>query len=78
MRPARLALLPAVLASTIALAAVDTLYQSRQLTPAGAVRLARRLEPYDPLWLEEPVPPASPEQMAKVARATSIPIATAG
>jgi 2-dehydro-3-deoxyphosphogalactonate aldolase len=47
-----------------------------QLTPAGAVRLARRLEPYDPLWLEEPVPPASPEQMAKVARATSIPIAT--
>ncbi len=47
-----------------------------QLTPSGAVRLARRLEPYDPLWLEEPVPPASPEQMAKVARATSIPIAT--
>jgi 2-dehydro-3-deoxyphosphogalactonate aldolase len=47
-----------------------------QLTPAGAVRLARRLERYDPLWLEEPVPPASPEQMAKVARATSIPIAT--
>ena len=47
-----------------------------QLTPAGAVRLARRLERYDPLWLEEPVPPESPEQMAIVARATSIPIAT--
>lgn len=47
-----------------------------QLTPGGAIRLARRLERYDPLWLEEPVPPASPEQMAKVARATTIPIAT--
>ncbi len=47
-----------------------------QFTAAGAIRLARRLEPFDPLWLEEPVPPASPEQMAVVARATSIPIAT--
>ena len=47
-----------------------------QLTPAGAVRLARRLERFDPLWFEEPVPPESPEQMATVARATSIPIAT--
>ncbi len=47
-----------------------------QLTPAGAIRLARRLEQFDPLWLEEPVPPESPEEMARVARATSIPIAT--
>jgi 2-dehydro-3-deoxyphosphogalactonate aldolase len=47
-----------------------------QFTPAGAIRLAKRLEPYDPLWFEEPVPPEMPEQMAKVARATSIPIAT--
>jgi galactonate dehydratase len=47
-----------------------------QMTPAGAIRLARRLEPYDPLWLEEPVPPEQPEQMAVVARATTIPIAT--
>ena len=47
-----------------------------QFTPAGAIRLAKRLEPYDPLWFEEPVPPEAPEQMAKVARATSIPIAT--
>ena len=47
-----------------------------QFTPAGAVRLAKRLEPYDPLWLEEPVPPDSPEDMAHVARQTSIPIAT--
>jgi 2-dehydro-3-deoxyphosphogalactonate aldolase len=47
-----------------------------QMTAAGAIRLARRLEPYDPLWFEEPVPPDAPEEMALVARATSIPIAT--
>ncbi len=47
-----------------------------QMTAAGAIRLAKRLEPSDPLWLEEPVPPDAPEEMAKVARATSIPIAT--
>ena len=47
-----------------------------QMTAAGAIRLARRLEPYDPLWFEEPVPPDAPQEMAKVARATSIPIAT--
>jgi 2-dehydro-3-deoxyphosphogalactonate aldolase len=46
-----------------------------QMTAAGAIRLAKRLEPYDPLWFEEPVPPDAPEEMAKVARATSIPIA---
>jgi len=46
-----------------------------QMTAAGAIRLARRLEPYDPLWFEEPVPPDAPEEMAKVARATSIPVA---
>jgi galactonate dehydratase len=47
-----------------------------QMTAAGAIRLAKRLEPYDPLWLEEPVPPDAPDEMAKVARATTIPIAT--
>ncbi|MDQ0474724.1 mandelate racemase/muconate lactonizing enzyme family protein [Labrys wisconsinensis] len=47
-----------------------------QFTPAGAIRLAKRLEPYDPLWFEEPVPPEMPEEMARVARATSIPVAT--
>ncbi|GAB5469058.1 MAG: mandelate racemase/muconate lactonizing enzyme family protein [Rhodospirillales bacterium] len=47
-----------------------------QFTAAGAIRLARRLEPYDPLWFEEPTPPDLPEEMAKVARGTSIPVAT--
>jgi hypothetical protein len=31
-----------------------------QMTAAGAIRLARRLEPFDPLWFEEPVPPDAP------------------
>jgi len=47
-----------------------------QFTTSGAIRLARRLEPYGPLWFEEPTPPDVPEEMARVARATSIPIAT--
>ena len=56
---------------------VDLLFGTHgQMTAAGAIRLARRLEPYDPLWFEEPVPPDAPQEMAKVARGTTIPIAT--
>lgn len=47
-----------------------------QFTASGALRVARAIEPYDPLWFEEPVPPDRPEVMAQVARGTSIPIAT--
>lgn len=47
-----------------------------QFTASGAIRLAKRIEPYDPLWFEEPTPPEMPEEMALVARQTSIPIAT--
>ena len=47
-----------------------------QFTVSGAKRLARRLEAYDPLWFEEPLPPENPADMAEVARYTSIPIAT--
>lgn len=47
-----------------------------QFTASGAIRLARKLEPYDPLWFEEPTPPDMPEEMAKVAAGTSIPVAT--
>lgn len=46
-----------------------------QMTPAAAIRLARRLAPFDPLWLEEPTPPENPAAMARVAAATTIPIA---
>ena len=47
-----------------------------QFPTSGAIRLARRLEAYDPLWFEEPTPPEMPEEMAIVARQTTIPIAT--
>lgn len=47
-----------------------------QMTPASAIRLARQLEPYDPMWFEEPVPPGQNEAMARVAQHTRIPVAT--
>ena len=47
-----------------------------QMTTSSAIRLARRLEKYDPMWFEEPVPPENRDEMARVARHTSIPIAT--
>jgi galactonate dehydratase len=47
-----------------------------QFTVSGAKRLAQRLEPYSPLWFEEPTPPEMPEEMARVAASTTIPIAT--
>ncbi|MFV2035545.1 MAG: mandelate racemase/muconate lactonizing enzyme family protein, partial [Halocynthiibacter sp.] len=47
-----------------------------QFSTGGAIRLARAIERYDPLWFEEPVPPDNVAEMAKVARATSIPVAT--
>jgi len=47
-----------------------------QFTTSGAIRLARQLEAYSPLWFEEPTPPEAPEEMALVARQTTIPIAT--
>ncbi len=47
-----------------------------QLSTQAAIRLARRVEQFDPLWFEEPVPLENMDEMAKVARATSIPIAT--
>jgi galactonate dehydratase len=47
-----------------------------QFTPSGAIRLARRIEAADPLWFEEPIPPDYVEGMARVARQTTVPIAT--
>jgi 2-dehydro-3-deoxyphosphogalactonate aldolase len=47
-----------------------------QMTTSSAIRLARRLEPYDPLWFEEPCPPDQMDAIGKVANATSIPVAT--
>ncbi len=47
-----------------------------QFTTAGAIRLGQALEPFSPLWFEEPIPPDAVEEMAKVARVVRIPVAT--
>jgi L-alanine-DL-glutamate epimerase-like enolase superfamily enzyme len=47
-----------------------------QFTTAGAIRLGQALEPWSPLWFEEPVPPDNIAEMAKVASAVRIPVAT--
>ena len=42
----------------------------------SAKRVARKLEPYDLMWLEDVVPPENMDAQREVARATSIPLAT--
>jgi galactonate dehydratase len=46
-----------------------------QFTTAGAIRLGQAIAPYSPLWYEEPIPPDTPTELAKVARQVPIPIA---
>ncbi|NWG22205.1 MAG: galactonate dehydratase [Chloroflexi bacterium] len=47
-----------------------------RVSPAMAVRLARMLEPYHPMFIEEPVLPENVDALVTVARSTTIPIAT--
>ncbi|MDF1844981.1 MAG: mandelate racemase/muconate lactonizing enzyme family protein [Rubripirellula sp.] len=48
-----------------------------QCSAEGAIATCKRLEQYDLLWMEEPVAPTSSmDDMAKVASATTVPIAT--
>ena len=47
-----------------------------QFSTAVAIRVAKALEEFDPFWFEEPVPPENVDELARVARHTSIPIAT--
>lgn len=47
-----------------------------QFTTSGAIRLGQAIEPYNPLWFEEPVPPDNYTEMAKVAQAVRIPVST--
>ncbi|SDX25213.1 mandelate racemase/muconate lactonizing enzyme family protein [Litoreibacter albidus] len=46
-----------------------------QFNTAGAIRLGHAVEPYAPLWFEEPLPPDNPLEFAEVAKAVRIPIA---
>lgn len=43
---------------------------------ASAGRIVKMLEPFDPFFLEEPVPPEDVDAMAALQRSTNIPIAT--
>jgi len=47
-----------------------------QFSTGGAIRLGQAIAPYSPLWYEEPIPPDNPHEMAKVASAVPIPVAT--
>ena len=47
-----------------------------QFTPGGALAMARRLAPYDPLWFEEPVPPDSTEGLRRIAARSPVTVAT--
>lgn len=48
-----------------------------QCCAEGAIATCKRLEAYDLLWMEEPISPInSMDEMAKVAAATTVPIAT--
>jgi galactonate dehydratase len=45
-------------------------------SPAVATIICKEIEPLKLLWVEEPCPPENPEAMARVARRTTVPIAT--
>jgi len=47
-----------------------------RLSPADAIRVGNRLEPYRPFYYEEPVPPQNLEALKKVSEQINIPIAT--
>jgi L-alanine-DL-glutamate epimerase-like enolase superfamily enzyme len=47
-----------------------------QFNTGGAIRLGQALEPYSPLWYEEPIPPDNLLEFQKVAAAVRIPLAT--
>lgn len=47
-----------------------------QFSTGGAIRMGQAIEPYSPLWYEEPIPPDNVAEFAKVAAALKIPVAT--
>lgn len=47
-----------------------------QFSTGGAIRIGQAIEPFLPLWYEEPIPPDNIPAMAEVARAVRIPVAT--
>ncbi|RLE80333.1 MAG: mandelate racemase/muconate lactonizing enzyme family protein [Thermoprotei archaeon] len=47
-----------------------------QFTPSDAIKLANKLEAYDLMWMEDPIPPENVDALVKVSRKTNIPICT--
>ena len=47
-----------------------------RFSPATAIRISRDLEPFEPSWVEEPVPADNIKALAKAARSIRIPVAT--
>jgi galactonate dehydratase len=47
-----------------------------RFTPAVAAQVAALIEPYDPEWIEEPVPPENADALARVRAGTRLTIAT--
>lgn len=47
-----------------------------RVSPAMAIRLAQALEPYHPMFIEEPCLPENVDAMVRIAQSTTIPIAT--
>ena len=56
---------------------IEILVESHgRLSPNMAIRMARLLEEFNPFFFEEPVPPENVDEMARVAAAINIPVAT--
>jgi galactonate dehydratase len=47
-----------------------------RFTPSAAAEIGRALEPLEPAWLEEPIPPDNPAALRRVRAATHLQIAT--
>jgi len=47
-----------------------------RFSPHEALRIAKMVEPFNPSWIEEPVPPDNFASLAVVAQGTNLPIAT--
>jgi galactonate dehydratase len=47
-----------------------------RFSPAMAIQIARELEPFEPSWVEEPVPPDNLAALAKAEGSINIPVAT--
>jgi galactonate dehydratase len=47
-----------------------------RFTPSVALRVVEMLTPFNPEWVEEPVPPYNPASLQRVRHATRLPIAT--